>query len=114
MTVLSLVIAIMFQTGASAAPKEISIYYKDQLVTFQEAPPILLDGRTLVPFRSLLETLGFEVGWRSADGVSKATGTFHQTLCKRSPVPCCARCGPVWRLPRSCAPDTSPHHPITT
>ncbi len=75
MTVLSLVIAIMFQTGASAAPKEISIYYKDQLVTFQEAPPILLDGRTLVPFRSLLETLGFEVGWRSADGVSKATGT---------------------------------------
>ncbi|WP_158606932.1 copper amine oxidase N-terminal domain-containing protein [Paenibacillus ginsengarvi] len=75
MTVLSLVIAMVCQTGAAAAPKEISIYYKDQLVTFQEAPPILMDGRTLVPFRSLLETLGFEVDWRSVGGVSKATGT---------------------------------------
>ncbi|SDC27630.1 Copper amine oxidase N-terminal domain-containing protein [Paenibacillus sp. UNCCL117] len=74
-TVLSLLIAIMCQTGASAAPKEISVYYNGELVTFKEAPPIIRDGRTLVPFRSLLETLGFEVDWESANGESKATGT---------------------------------------
>ncbi|MDQ0877475.1 hypothetical protein QFZ77_006134 [Paenibacillus sp. V4I3] len=49
----------------------IHVFFKGQELQFDDARPILKDGSTLVPFRKLFETLGFEVKWIE-------TGIFQQ------------------------------------
>ncbi|MFD2327764.1 stalk domain-containing protein [Cohnella sp. GCM10020058] len=60
--------------ASAAQEKKISVFYNGQVITFEEAAPIMKDGRTLVPFRKLLETLGFKVEWVKEKGVDKAIG----------------------------------------
>ncbi|WP_261304228.1 copper amine oxidase N-terminal domain-containing protein [Paenibacillus andongensis] len=49
--------------------------FKGTELHFDDAQPIVKDGRTLVPFRKLFETLGFTVRWVEEGAVRKAIGT---------------------------------------
>ncbi|MDD9268275.1 stalk domain-containing protein [Paenibacillus sp. GCM10023248] len=53
----------------------IHVVYKGQELQFGDARPILKDGSTLVPFRKLFETLGFEVKWVDHGDSQQAIGT---------------------------------------
>lgn len=58
---------------AHSADKKVNVYFNDELITFDAAKPVVKNGRTLVPFRKLFETLGFTVKWEEA--ARKAIGT---------------------------------------
>ena len=47
----------------SASPNEIRVLIDGQEVNFPVQPPVIVDGRTLVPVRGVFEALGFEVDW---------------------------------------------------
>ncbi|WJH33637.1 copper amine oxidase N-terminal domain-containing protein [Paenibacillus sp. CC-CFT747] len=53
---------------------EIRVFFKGTELHFDEMAPVLKDGRTLVPFRQLFETLGFTVDWVEEGNVRKAIG----------------------------------------
>ena len=53
----------------------IRVFFKGSELHFDEAQPTVKDGRTLVPFRQLFETLGFTVKWVEEGAVRKAIGT---------------------------------------
>ena len=42
---------------------QISVTVDGQSVSFKGQPPVIVDGRTLVPVRAVFEHLGFVVGW---------------------------------------------------
>ncbi|MFE5318947.1 stalk domain-containing protein [Paenibacillus sp. NPDC056579] len=58
-----------------SAEKTINIYFNGELLYFDNAQPVLKDGRTLVPFRKLFETLGFAVKWVDTGSLRQAIGT---------------------------------------
>jgi len=51
---------------------EISVYLNGEKLEF-DVPPMIINARTMVPFRVILEALGFEVEW--CDGLRNATFT---------------------------------------
>ncbi|MCL2376171.1 MAG: leucine-rich repeat domain-containing protein [Defluviitaleaceae bacterium] len=60
--------ALAFMLVWAAAPialhaNEISVTIDGAAVDFEGQPPIIVDGRTLVPVRGVFEALGFDVGW---------------------------------------------------
>jgi hypothetical protein len=59
------------QVQAKAA--EIQVYLDGERLKFEDADPIATNGRTLVPFRKIFETLGFKVTWIGSE--QKAIGT---------------------------------------
>lgn len=48
---------------SDAAP---TVYLNGTLLTFQDAEPTIIDGRTLVPMRAIFEAMGAEVSWIQA------------------------------------------------
>lgn len=59
--------------NASAEGREIQVYYEGERLVFEDIDPVLIGSRTMVPFRKIFETLGFEIEW--VDGkVRKAIG----------------------------------------
>ncbi|MGG1517858.1 copper amine oxidase N-terminal domain-containing protein [Paenibacillus oryzisoli] len=54
---------------------DIRVFFKGNELHFADAQPVVKDGRTLVPFRQLFETLGFTVKWVEEGSVQKAIGT---------------------------------------
>ena len=58
------------------APKDIEVKVNGKLITFDQ-PPVIVDGRTLVPLRAIFEALGATVDWYSetATVVSKRGNT---------------------------------------
>ncbi len=46
----------------SQAASEISVYVNGEKVVFDQ-PPVIVDGRTMVPLRAIFEALGAEVNW---------------------------------------------------
>lgn len=61
--VLSLMSLLSF--GAVAA-QEITVIYDGEEIAFTDAHPRIMDGRTMVPFRRILETMGATVGYDHA------------------------------------------------
>ncbi|MCL6580747.1 MAG: copper amine oxidase [Firmicutes bacterium] len=59
--------------NAAASPPPVTVLLDGLPVTF-DVPPMILGGRTLVPFRLLSEALGAEVQW------DEETGRVHATL----------------------------------
>jgi hypothetical protein len=59
-----------------AASKPVNVYYNEAPLQFEDAPPVIVDGTTLVPFRTLFEALGFQVKWVDTGGIKQATGTM--------------------------------------
>ncbi len=53
----------------------IHVFFNGQELQFDQAKPILKDGSTLVPFRKLFETLGYEVKWVESGSTQQAIGT---------------------------------------
>lgn len=49
--------------GAEANSREIQVYFEGERLKFEDTDPILIDSRTMVPFRKIFETLGFEIEW---------------------------------------------------
>ncbi|MFB9276158.1 stalk domain-containing protein [Cohnella cellulosilytica] len=70
-------VACVGREGATAiaAAKTVTVYYNNQEIAMQGGSPVIQNGTTLVPFRPLLETLGFKVGWTKQNGLSIVTGT---------------------------------------
>lgn len=57
------VLALMLGMQANAmAAEDISVTVNGEKVVFDQ-PPVIENGRTLVPFRAVLEKMGAEVGW---------------------------------------------------
>jgi uncharacterized protein YkwD len=55
---------IMFSVSVSA--NEIRISVSGEEIEFSGQPPVIIEGRTLVPVRDVFEALGFEIGWDAA------------------------------------------------
>lgn len=53
-------------TGSTSTPDVITVTLDGQLLTFDQ-PPMAINGRTLVPFRTIFEALGAEVEWDPSD-----------------------------------------------
>ena len=49
--------------GTTQANTDVSVTIDGVPVTFADQPPVIIDGRTLVPVRGVFENLGFVVGW---------------------------------------------------
>lgn len=65
---------------AEASTTEIQIYFEGERLTFEDADPVLIQGRTMVPFRKIFETLGYEVKW--IGGERQVIGEKEGTLIK--------------------------------
>jgi len=52
--------------GVAEASSEINVFYKNERLAFDVEPQLVQD-RTLVPFRKVFETLGFEVTWSDGE-----------------------------------------------
>ncbi|MBD0378931.1 stalk domain-containing protein [Paenibacillus sedimenti] len=65
---------VMTWQSVFAASNALKVYFNGDLLKFEDAHPVIRDGNTLVPFRQLFETLGFQVNWSDKGGVRKATG----------------------------------------
>lgn len=63
---ISLMLTIIFMMSLSnivfAADNEISVNVNGAVVEFDQ-PPVVEDGRTLIPFRAVLEKMGIDVQW---------------------------------------------------
>jgi hypothetical protein len=63
--VLTLILASAV-TAVAAEKPGIQVQYNGQNITFTDAVPKIVDGRTMVPFRQILETMGAEVSYDNA------------------------------------------------
>ena len=65
---LSVLLAILFLLGmvrvSAAAADEIKVIVNEKSIVFDQ-PPVIENGRTLVPLRAIFEALGAEVKWNS-------------------------------------------------
>jgi len=59
---ISLVLAVIFFTTQVYAD-EINVSINEQKIIFTDQAPAVVDGRTLVPVRSVFEHIGFDVDW---------------------------------------------------
>lgn len=55
--------AMLFPAAAYSADKPVEVFLNGQTMSFGETGPVMLDGRTLVPFRAMFEALGYQVTW---------------------------------------------------
>lgn len=70
--VMLLIMALMGQS-AYADELDVKVYLDGKPLQFEEQKPVVKEGTTLVPFRSLFEALGFHVTWNGA--AKQAVGT---------------------------------------
>ncbi len=63
--VLTLVMSLAI-TAAAADPAGINVQYNGSNIVFKDASPKIINGRTMVPFRQILETMGAEVTYEQS------------------------------------------------
>lgn len=56
---------ILFIPGASWGAEKTVAVYVDGMILHSDAAPIIINGRTMVPFRAIAETMSLEVGWQA-------------------------------------------------
>jgi len=61
-----LVAGITFQSSQTFAASPISVYVDGQEL-YMDVPPVIMDGRTMVPLRAVSEAVGCKVDWFSSD-----------------------------------------------
>jgi internalin A len=77
---LCMLLTMLFTVNiGAAAATSISVNVNGKTVQFSQAP-IIKDGRTLVPLRAILESLGATVNWDQATQTVKATTTSGVTI----------------------------------
>jgi len=64
--------------SALAVEKPISVYFNNELLTFDVSPKII-DGRTMVPMRVIFEKLGATVSW---DGAANTAHAYNYDVMK--------------------------------
>lgn len=57
------ILLILTLTGTASAQSDIAVRLNGQALQFDEAPPIIRGGRTLVPIRAIAEALGAKIEW---------------------------------------------------
>jgi len=63
---------------AAAYAEDVRVLIDGTQVNFVQQPPVIIDGRTLVPVRYVFEQLGFDVGWNDeAREVLLECETYH-------------------------------------
>ncbi|WP_274364276.1 stalk domain-containing protein [Paenibacillus thermotolerans] len=62
----ALLLMIFMQQPMLSAANEVHVYFDGERLQFEHAQPVIKDGRALVPFRKLFETLGFQVKWNQS------------------------------------------------
>lgn len=71
---ITLILTLFTIFTTAHASDEISVFIEGQKVEFDQ-PPVIIDGRTLVPMRALFEALGAEVYWygetKTVQGISR-------------------------------------------
>jgi len=70
-------------TGPAAQPAAPTVLVNGTAVNFTDQPPVIVDGRTLVPVRGVFEALGFDVSWNQGARqatLSRANDTIVITL----------------------------------
>jgi hypothetical protein len=78
--------AMVLPTTAQAAEDPIHLFVNGQEIV-TDAPPVVENGRTLVPLRALTEPLGFMVGWDAVtQTVTLAKGDLFVVLTINKPV----------------------------
>ena len=64
------VVAIAIFAPIALQANEITVTIDGVTVDFEGQPPVIVDGRTLVPVRGVFEALGFEVAWNQDLGIA--------------------------------------------
>lgn len=64
---------------AAVSPRQVTVVVDTLPVSFDVAP-VIVDGRTLVPFRAIAETLGARVGWNEASQTVTANDGRNQVV----------------------------------
>ncbi len=78
----SAIIILLFPQTAIASKSDIEVIINGKKLNM-DVPPIIENGRTLVPFRALFEALGVNVEWNSADkNIIASTKTKKGNLVK--------------------------------
>ena len=67
---LGTIFAFAIPLYAASLPGQIRIRLDGQFIDTGDRPPVIIDGRTLVPLRATMEALGFYVGWNGITGTA--------------------------------------------
>lgn len=51
----------------------ISVFYNDEQVSFADAQPKIINGRTMVPIRGLFEKMGYQISWDNISRIATLT-----------------------------------------
>ena len=74
---------LVLAKSESANNKEIKVYFNDEQISFDQQP-VIVDGRTKVPFRAIFETMGTVVYYRESDksilGLSRDGDVIQHTI----------------------------------
>lgn len=68
------VLAVLLSANIAAAADNIRVVVNNEAVDFSgDQPPVIINGRTLVPFRAVFEKMGASVSWDSSAEVCSAS-----------------------------------------
>ncbi len=73
--ILSLVLILSCVAPLSASASGISVTLNGNYITFDQ-PPIIMNGRTLVPVRAIFEAMGFTVLWDNVNQIVNVATEF--------------------------------------
>ena len=60
-------------TSAASPGREVTVFLDGRQIAF-DVPPVILGGRTMVPFRAIFEAFGATMSW---DGQTQQVNAFH-------------------------------------
>lgn len=66
------VCSLSFIPSQAYAAEDVKVYVNGAQLTDLDQPPVIVDGRTMVPMRAIFEALGCTVDWYSEDQVVAA------------------------------------------
>ncbi len=64
--ILTALTAMIFSTSVYTAEQKLSVSLNGENVSFSNAQPIIVNGRTLIPLRGLFEKMGYTIDWEPA------------------------------------------------
>ncbi len=71
---LSLLLVFSIGITSASAADDIKLYVNNEALSFEgDQPPVIQNGRTLVPFRAVFEKMGATVGWDNDSRLCSAT-----------------------------------------
>ncbi len=87
--IISIMLCILWVLASipASANSDVSVVVDGNKIEFADQGPVIVDGRTLVPIRGVMEALGMEVGWDAANSmVTVSDGNMTVKLAINSTV----------------------------